>query len=128
MASNHHPSRRERQILDILFRREQATARDVWRDLGEDCSYSTIRKLLSILVDKKVVKQKKHGAALIYQPVLSRQKAGDTMMIHLVNTFFQGSIEQAISGLLGHSKLPLSDEQLQRIENLIAEAKQDPQN
>lgn len=118
-------SRCEREVMDIIFRRKKASARDVWADLGEVRSYSTIRKTLSILEEKGYVTYEKQGAANIYQACLSREKAASSMIDRLIDTFFQGSVEQAVSGLLGHNGKSLNEEELERIEQLIAEAKKE---
>jgi len=118
-------SRCEREVMAVLFRRKKASARDVWSDLDEARSYSTIRKTLSILEEKGFASFKKQGAANIYQACLSPEKAAGSMIDRLINTFFQGSVEQAVSGLLGHNGESLSEEELGRIEQLIAHAKKE---
>jgi len=118
-----HLSRCEREVMDVLFRRKEASARDVWSDLGEVRSYSTIRKTLSILEEKGFASYNKVGAANIYQASLSAEKAAGSMIDRLINTFFQGSVEQAVSGLLGHNSESLTGEELERIEQLITHAK-----
>ena len=92
---------------------------------GEARSYSTIRKTLSILEEKGFVNCEKQGAANIYQACLSREKAAGSMIDRLIDTFFQGSVEQAVSGLLGHNGKSLNEDELERIEQLIAEAKKE---
>ena len=118
-------SRCEREVMDILFRRKNASARDVWSDLDEARSYSTIRKTLSILEEKGFAAFEKKGATNIYKACLSSEKAAGTMIDRLINTFYQGSVEQAVSGLLGHNGDSLTGAELDRIEQLITDAKKE---
>lgn len=117
-------SKRESEVMDVLFQRETATAREVWTALGESRTYSTIRKLLSILEEKGHVRHKTEGSTFIYSPVEKREKAASTALGRLVDTFFQGSVEGAVSSLLGDSNNKLSAEELDRISDMIEKAKQ----
>jgi predicted transcriptional regulator len=125
MAKHLHTSlsKRERQIMDILFRRGRATAAEVMADLPADVSYSTIRTQLRVLEQKGHVRHEEDGVRFVYQPVVARQAARRSALRHVVDTFFEGSPEQAVAALLGGEAAKLSDEQLGRIEALIAKAK-----
>lgn len=125
MKKDNQLSRREREIMDVLFQRKSASARDVWTDLGETPSYSTIRKILSILEEKGFVKHHRDKASFIYTPAESREKAADSVIDRLVNTFFEGSVGNAVSGLLGRHQESLSDEELDELGKLIAKAKKE---
>ena len=125
MPQSHRLSRREREIMDVLFQQGNASARDVENALGGECSNSTIRKILSIMEEKGFVKHKTEGATFIYSPKVSREQAADSMIDRLVNTFFQGSIGNGVSGLLGRHHKSLSLEELERLEKLIAKAKEE---
>ena len=125
MKKDNQLSRREREIMDVLFQRKSASARDVWTDLGESPSYSTIRKILSILEEKGFVKHHRDKASFIYTPAESREKAADSVIDRLVNTFFEGSVGNAVSGLLGRHQESLSDEELDELGKLIAKAKKE---
>jgi predicted transcriptional regulator len=117
-------SKRENEVIDVLFQRESATARDVWTALGESRTYSTIRKILSILEEKGHVRHETLGSTFVYSPVEKREKAASSALGRLVDTFFQGSVEGAVSSLLGDSKGQLSSEELDRISVMIEDAKQ----
>ncbi len=117
-------SRRESEVMNVLFQRESATARDVWSALGESRTYSTIRKILSILEEKGHVRHKTKGSTFIYSPVEKREKAASSALGRLVDTFFQGSVEGAVSSLLGDTKGQLSSDELDRIGAMIEDAKQ----
>jgi predicted transcriptional regulator len=118
-------SRRERQIMDILFRRGRATAADVMEELPGEPSYSTVRTQLRVLEDKGHVRHELDGVRFVYMPVLARQAARKTALRHLVDTFFDGSSEQAVAALLGGEGARLTDEQLDRIAAMIAKARKE---
>jgi BlaI family transcriptional regulator, penicillinase repressor len=116
-------SRRERQILDILYQRGQATAAEVQRALPEPPSYSAVRALLRILEDKKHVRHEQDGPRYVYLPTVPRDNAQRSAMRHLLQTFFDGSAEQAISALLDDSSAKLSPAELDRLARMIDTAR-----
>jgi BlaI family transcriptional regulator, penicillinase repressor len=118
-------SRRERQIMDILFRRVRATAAEVMEELPGDPSYSTVRTQLRVLEEKGHVRHELDGVRFVYMPVLARQTARKSALRHLVDTFFDGSSEQAVAALLGGEGARLTDEQLDRIAAMIAKARKE---
>jgi predicted transcriptional regulator len=118
-------SRRERQIMDILFRRGRATAADVMAELPGEPSYSTVRTQLRVLEEKGHVRHELDGVRFVYMPVLARQAARKSALRHLVDTFFDGSSEQAVAALLGGEGARLTDEQLDRIAAMIARARKE---
>ena len=118
-------SRRERQIMDILFRRGRATAADVMEELPGEPSYSTVRTQLRVLEEKGHVRHELDGVRFVYMPVLARQAARKSALRHLVDTFFDGSSEQAVAALLGGEGARLTDEQLDRIAAMIARARKE---
>ncbi len=116
-------SRREGEVMEVLFRKGSATVREVWTALGETRTYSTVRKLLSILEEKGHVTHKSEGAAFVYSPKIEKKAAASTAMGKLVETFFQGSVAGAVSSLLGEKGHKLSPEELDCIGKLIEDAK-----
>ena len=118
-------TRRERQIMDILFRRARATAAEVMAELPGDPSYSTVRTQLRVLEEKGHVRHEEDGVRFIYIPVVARHAARKSALRHLVETFFDGSSEKAVAALLGGEGSKLSDEQLDRIAELIAKARKE---
>ena len=118
-------TRRERQIMDILFRRGRATAAEVMEDLPGEPSYSTVRTQLRVLEEKGHVRHEEDGVRFIYMPAVARHAARKSALRHLVETFFDGSSEKAVAALLGGEGSKLSDEQLDRIADLIAKARKD---
>src|SRR5262245_66094972 len=118
-------SRRERLIMDILFRRGRATAGEVMADLPGDPSYSTVRTQLRVLEEKGHVRHEEQGLRYVYVPVLPRRAARKSALRHVVDTFFDGSAAQAVRAPLGGEGARLSKEELQRIAELVAKARKD---
>jgi predicted transcriptional regulator len=118
-------SRRERQIMDILYRRGRATAGEVMEELPGEPSYSTVRAQLRVLEDKGHVTHQEEGLRYVYTPAVPRHAARKSALRHLVDTFFDGSAEQAVSALLGGEAARLSDAELERIAAMIAKARRD---
>jgi predicted transcriptional regulator len=118
-------SRRERQIIDVLYRRGRATAADVMADLPGDPSYSTVRTQLRVLEAKGHVRHEDDGQRYVYSPAVPRGTVRRSALKHLVETFYEGSIEQAVAALLGGEGSRLTDEQLDRIEDLIKKARKE---
>jgi predicted transcriptional regulator len=116
-------SRRERQILDILYQRGRATAADVQVALPEPPSYSAVRALLRILEEKGHVRHEQDGPRYVYVPTLGRDNAKRSALRHILQTFFDGSAEQAISALLDGSSAKLSRAELDRLARLIESAR-----
>jgi predicted transcriptional regulator len=116
-------SRRERQIIDILYTNGSATAADVQAALPEPPSYSAVRAMLRILEDKGHVRHEQDGPRYVYKPTLPRDNAKKSAMRHMIHTFFDGSAEQAISALLDDQSARLSQEDLDRLASLIAHAR-----
>jgi predicted transcriptional regulator len=123
----HRLSRRERQIMDILHARQQATAAEVLDALPDPPSYSAVRALLRILEEKGHARHRQEGNRYIYLPRASRQTASRSALKRVVSTFFQGSVAQAMAALLEGADTRLSDAELDQMRQLIERAKtQDP--
>jgi predicted transcriptional regulator len=116
-------SRRERQIIDILYARGRATAADVQAALPEPPSYSAVRAMLRILEDKGHVRHEQDGPRYVYLPTVARDNAKRSALRHTLQTFFDGSAEQAISALLDDSSTRLSDRELERLARMIDQAR-----
>ena len=117
-------SRRERQILDILYKNGRASAAEVHVALPEPPSYSAVRALLRILEDKGHVRHEQDGPRYVYVPVVARDSAKRSALAHLVRTFFDGSTEDAVAALLDGESTRLSNAELDRLSGVIARAKQ----
>ena len=129
MANTSHTAltRRERQIMDILYRRGRATAAEVLEDLPGDTHYSTVRTQLRVLEEKGHVRHEEEGLRYVYTPLVSRNAARKSALRHLVDTFFDGSTEKAVAALLGGEAARLNEEELRRIAELITRARKDGQ-
>jgi predicted transcriptional regulator len=123
MSTLHHSlSRRERQIMDILFRRGRATAAEVMADLPGEPAYSTVRTQLRVLEEKGHVRHEQEGVRFVYMPVVKRTAARRSALRHVIDTFFEGSTEQVVETLLGGATR-LSDDELDRIAELVERAR-----
>ncbi|MEM7397043.1 MAG: BlaI/MecI/CopY family transcriptional regulator [Verrucomicrobiota bacterium] len=118
-------SRREGEVMDVLFKKRDATAREVWSALGEKRTYATIRKILRILEEKGHVTHRTDGMTFVYSPRMNREAAAESAMERLVDTFFQGSVENAVAGLIQTSTSRLSEEQFDELEKLIEQARKE---
>ena len=118
-------SRRERQILDVLFQRGRATAAEVQEALSEPPSYSAVRALLRILEEKGHVRHEVDGPRYVYAPRLDPEKARQSALRHLVHTFFDGSAEKAVAALLGSEAPHMAAEELERLAALIESARKE---
>ena len=116
-------TRRERQIMDILYRRGRATSGEVMEDLTGDPNYSTVRTQLRVLEEKGHVRHEEEGLRYVYEPAVPRSSARKSAMRHMVETFFDGSAENAVAALLGGEGAKLSDDQLDRIADLVKKSR-----
>jgi predicted transcriptional regulator len=118
-------TRRERQIMDILYRRGRATAAEVMDELSGEPNYSTVRTQLRVLEEKGHVRHEEQGPRYVYLPAVPRRSARKSALKHLVETFFDGSAEQVVAAVLGGEAARLSDADLKRIAELVAEARKE---
>ena len=118
-------SRRERQIMDVIYRSDTATAAEVMDNLPDPPSYSAVRALLRILEDKGHLSHDKVGPRYVYKPTVSVNRAKTTAMKHVLSTFFEGSVSQAVAALLDLQKRGLDQEEADRLAKLISKAKRE---
>lgn len=118
-------SRRERQIMDIVYAREEASAADVRAAMPDPPSYSAVRALLAILVEKGHLKHRTEGGRYIYAPTRRRAQVGRSALRRVLDTFFEGSLEKAVAAFLQGSDANLSEEELQRLGRLIQQARKE---
>lgn len=124
-ASGPSLSRRERQIMEAIYRRGQATAAEVLEDLPDPPSYSAVRAMLRVLEEKKHLRHDQEGPRYVYLPTVPREKARRSALRQLVQTFFEGSTEQAVAALLDLSASKLSGAELDRLSHLIDQARKE---
>jgi predicted transcriptional regulator len=118
-------SRREREVMDIVYRRGRASAAEVMADLSGDPSYSTVRTQLRVLEQKGFVRHEESGLRYVYFPAQARTTARRSALRHLIHTFYDGSVENVVSALLGGDGATLSDDELDRIVAIVARAKRE---
>ena len=123
--SAHTLSRRERQIMDVLHRRERATAAEIQAELPEAPSYSTVRALMRILEQKGHVRHHEDGPRYVFEPVVPRAAERKSALKHLVRTFFDGSITDAVQALIDTSDSKLSKAELDELARRIAAARKE---
>jgi BlaI family penicillinase repressor len=118
-------SRRERQIMDVLHAKGEATAKEVQEQLIDAPGYSAVRALLRILEEKGHAKHREEGNRYVYLPSVSREKARQSALERVVSTFFGGSKRLAIAALLEEADAELSAKDLKRLQEIIAQAKKE---
>lgn len=118
-------SRRERQIMDILYQRGRATAGELMQALPGEPSDSTVRTQLRVLEGKGHVRHESEGHKFVYLPMLPRHVVRKSALKHVINTFFDGSVEKVVAAMLGPDGGRLSDEELDRIAGLVAKAREE---
>jgi predicted transcriptional regulator len=118
-------SRRERQIMDIIYELNEATAAQVLEKLPNPPSYSAVRALLRVLEEKGHLSHKQDGPRYVFVPTLPRDEARENALKHLVNTFFDGSTEKVVAALLDISDEKFSEDDYQRLSQLIENARKE---
>jgi len=118
-------SRRERQIMDILFQRGKASAAEVREAMADAPSYSAVRAMLRVLEEKGHVKHQSEGLKYVFTPTAPREKAKRSAVKHLVETFFNDSPEQIVAALLDVSSRKLTAEEVNRMAEMIEKAKKE---
>jgi predicted transcriptional regulator len=116
-------TKRERQIMDVLYRLGRATAADVMAALHGAPGYSTVRTQLRVLERKGHVRHEEEGLRYVYMPTVPRHSARRSALKHLVDTFFDGSTTKAVAALLGGEASRVTDDELARIEELVKDAR-----
>ena len=116
-------SRRERQIMDIVYRVGEVAVADVQAALPDPPSYSAVRALMRILEEKGHLRHREEGVKYVYLPVQARQSAARSAMRQVVQTFFGGSIEKAVSTLLSSREADLTDDELERLTAMIEKSR-----
>jgi BlaI family transcriptional regulator, penicillinase repressor len=121
-------SRRERQMMDILYQRGRATAAEIHEALPEPPSYSAVRAKLRVLEEKGHVRHEEEALRYVYLPTMARDTARRSALRHMVSTFFAGSVEETVAALLDISAADLSQADLDRISSLIEQARKEEQS
>jgi predicted transcriptional regulator len=117
-------SRRERQVMDILHRRTEATVAEIMAELPDPPTYSAVRSVLRILGEKDLIRYKEDGPRYVYYPAQDTETARDDVLAHVVRTYFAGSPEQAVTALLRMSDVDMKDGEIERLRETIRRARQ----
>jgi BlaI family transcriptional regulator, penicillinase repressor len=116
-------SRRERQVMDILHRRAEATVAEIMAELPDPPTYSAVRSVLRILGEKKLIRFKEDGPRYVYYPAQDTEEARDDVLAHVVRTYFAGSPEQAVTALLRMSDVDMKADDIERLRASIRNAR-----
>lgn len=116
-------SRRERQVMDILYRRGEATVAEVMAELPDPPTYSAVRSILRILMEKALITHREDGPRYVYLPAVNTDRARDDALKHVIRTFFDGSAEQAVAAVLRMSDAKLSDDEVEQLRERIKKAR-----
>jgi BlaI family transcriptional regulator, penicillinase repressor len=120
-----HLSRRERQIMDVIYSKGRATAAEVLEAMPAPPSYSAVRAMLRLLEEKGLLRHEQDGPRYVFLPTLSRERARQSAMKQLLQTFFDNSAEQAVAALLDMSRDKLSAAELDRLSEMISKARKE---
>ena len=118
-------SRREREIMDVIYRAGRASAAEVLDQLADPPSYSAVRALLRVLEEKGHLRHEEDGPRYVFMPTVPRERARASALRQVLHTFFDGSTEQAVAALLDLSSTKMSDAELDRLSKLIIDAKKE---
>ena len=116
-------SRRERQVMNILFQKGEATVSEVMNDLPDPPTYSAVRSILRILAEKKLITHREDGPRYVYLPAVNADRAADDALNHVVKTFFDGSADAAVTALLRMSDVELGEDEIGRLREKIRKAR-----
>ena len=125
LEKQHKLSRRERQIMDVLYRTEKATAAEIHEALPDPPSYSAVRAMLRVLEEKGHIRHEAQDLRYVFYPVVTRERARKHAVRHLLDTFFEGSPTQAVATLLDVESRNLSDADFDRLAKLIEKARKE---
>ncbi|MBK5259748.1 MAG: BlaI/MecI/CopY family transcriptional regulator [Thermoanaerobaculia bacterium] len=118
-------SRREREMMNIIFRAGKATASEVMDAMADPPSYSAVRATLRVLEQKGHVRHQLDGVRYVYIPTMNRERAGVSALDHLLNTFFEGSAASVVATLIERSKERMTDDELDRLSDIIRQARKE---
>ena len=119
-------ARRERQVMDILYRMGEATAQEVMDEMPDPPTYSAVRALLATMIEKNLVSFRKDSRRYVYRPAVPEKKAKRSALKQLLSTFFEGKPENLVAALLDPKDQQLSTDEIEKIRKLIEPEKEDP--
>jgi predicted transcriptional regulator len=127
MDNNRHNdlSKRERQVMDVVYKKQNVSAKDVWKEIPDIPSYSAVRSILSILEEKGFLEHRRHGKQYIYSPTLSPKKASNSALKQVLTTYFDNSLEKVVTTMLEMHSTELTDADYKRLSGLIDMARKE---
>lgn len=117
-------TRRERQVMEILHRRENATVSEIMAELPDPPTYSAVRSILRILAEKGLIRHREDGPRYVYSPAVPTESARENVLAHVVETYFAGSAESAVTALLRMSDVEMDDAEVERLRAAIRRARE----
>jgi predicted transcriptional regulator len=117
-------TRRERQVMDILHKRGGATVADIMADLPDPPTYSAVRSVLRILGEKELIRYEEDGPRYVYYPARPTERTREDVLAHVVETYFAGSTETAVTALLQMADLDMDDAEVKRLRDRIRRARE----
>ena len=118
-------SKRERQVMEIVYKKKQASAKDVWNEIPDIPSYSAVRSILNILEEKGFLQHSRQGKKYIYSPTISTKKASNSALKQLLTTYFDNSLEKAVTTMLEMHSTNLTDKDYKRLSSIIDRAREE---
>jgi predicted transcriptional regulator len=116
-------SRRERQVMEVLHRRGKGTVAEIMRGLPDEPTYSAVRSALRILGEKQLVTYSEDGAKYVYRPATPTEQAREDVLARVIDTYFAGATEQAVTALLRMSDAELSDKEIEALQGKVRDAR-----
>ena len=121
-------SKRERQVMEVVYRRREVSAKDVWKEISDFPSYSAVRSVLTILEEKGFLTHTLEGKKYVYSPTISRKKATSSAVKQLLTTYFDNSLEKAVTTMLEIHSTELTDADYKRLSGIIDRARREDQD
>jgi predicted transcriptional regulator len=121
-------SKRERQVMEIVYKKKQVSAKDVWMEIPDIPSYSAVRSVLNILEEKGFLQHSRQGKKYVYSPTISPKKASNSALKQLLNTYFDNSLENVVTAMLEMHSTELTDSAYKRLSGIIDRARKEDQD
>ncbi len=118
-------SKRERQVMETVYKKKQVSAKDVWNEIPDIPSYSAVRSVLNILEEKGFLQHSRQGKKYIYSPTISTKKASNSALKQLLTTYFDNSLEKAVTTMLEMHSTNLTDKDYKRLSSIIDRAREE---
>ena len=118
-------SKRERQVMEVVYRKKEVSAKDVWKEIPDFPSYSAVRSVLTILEEKGFLTHNLEGKKYVYSPTIAHKKAMHSAVKQLISTYFDNSLEKAVTAMLEIHNNDMTEDDLRRLADAIARARKE---